>query len=308
MSIFEQGVPKDFKTPTDLPTDDTQHDRWQKANRSWWQSHPMRYDWLDDVGAEEFSREFYVEIDRRFFESVRAYMPWRRTPFDPLIDFEALAEQDVLEIGVGNGSHAQLLASHARSFTGIDLTDYAIESTSRRMECFGIDATVKQMDAEHLEFPDDSFDFVWSWGVIHHSADTSKIISEINRVLRPGGRCVTMVYHRSLWFYYIYRGLIPGIFTGKFFQGKSLSHVVQTSGTDGAIARYYGISDWRALVSQYMEVDDVIIYGQQNELLPIPGSNLKERICSLLPDWLGRFFLTTCKQGSFLVSSQHKKA
>ena len=195
MSIFDRGMPSDISAPTQLPTDEKQHDRWQEANRSWWQSNPMRYDWLGDNPAEEFSREFYEEVDRRFYQSVRAYMPWKKLPFDPVIDFESLTNQDVLEIGVGSGSHAQLLSSNAKSFTGIDLTDYAVESTNRRLNCFGIDATVKQMDAEHLEFPDESFDFVWSWGVIHHSADTRQILSEIQRVLKPGGRCVTMVYH-----------------------------------------------------------------------------------------------------------------
>ncbi|MBK7629849.1 MAG: class I SAM-dependent methyltransferase [Ignavibacteriales bacterium] len=43
-----------------------------------------------------------------------------------MIDFESLKNKKVLEIGVGNGSHAALLAKYAKDFTGIDLTDYAI--------------------------------------------------------------------------------------------------------------------------------------------------------------------------------------
>jgi ubiquinone/menaquinone biosynthesis C-methylase UbiE len=232
-------------------------------------------------------------------------MPWSETPFDPLVDLAGLADKDVLEIGVGNGSHAQILSSHARTFTGIDLTDYAVESTSRRLECFDLDAKVLRMDAEHLEFPDQSFDLVWSWGVIHHSADTRQILSEIQRVLRPGGRCITMVYHRSLWFYYLYRGLIPGILRGQFFKGKSFTQVVEGC-TDGAIARYYGIRDWSELVSEFLEVEKVVTYGQKNELLPLPGGRFKEGLASWIPDSLGRAFLTSCRQGSFLVSVQRK--
>src|SRR5206468_2314200 len=129
---------------------------------------------------------------------------------DPLIDFDQLQNKDVLEIGVGNGSHAALLARHSGSFTGIDLTDYAVESTSKRLKCFGLAGIVRQMDAEQMPFADRSFDFVWSWGVIHHSSDTRKILSEIARVLRPGGRAVTMVYHRNWWNYYLFGGLING--------------------------------------------------------------------------------------------------
>jgi len=91
-------------------------------------------------------------------------------------------------VGVGCGSHAQLLAPpRAGSYTGIDLTDYAVECTRRRFWAIGLDGRIQQMDAENMEFPDASFDFVWSWGVIHHSSDTRKALAEITRVLRPGG-------------------------------------------------------------------------------------------------------------------------
>ncbi|MBK7629848.1 MAG: class I SAM-dependent methyltransferase [Ignavibacteriales bacterium] len=56
-----------------------------------------------------------------------------------------------------------------------------------------------KMDAEALQFEDNSFDFVWSWGVIHHSSNTRKILEEIQRVLKPGGEAIIMVYHRSIW-------------------------------------------------------------------------------------------------------------
>jgi SAM-dependent methyltransferase len=113
----------------------------------------MRYDFTDQISMPEFSRGFYEEIDRRFFQDANDYMPWTNIPFDPLIDFEALRRQDVLEIGVGNGSHAALLASHAKSFTGIDLTDYAVKSTSERLKCFRLSGRILQMDAEQMSSP-----------------------------------------------------------------------------------------------------------------------------------------------------------
>ena len=134
----------------------------------------MRYDWGNKIPAKEFTREFYEEIDRRHFADAAHYSPPRQKPFDELIPFNALPECDVLEIGVGNGSHAQLIAPHSRSYTGIDLTQYAVESTSRRLQIFGINGRIMQMDAERMQFPDASFDFIWTWGVIHHSSNRSE--------------------------------------------------------------------------------------------------------------------------------------
>ncbi len=298
----DKNVPMDFSGPTMVPGNAERREVWQELNRTWWQSHPMRYDWKESIAHPEFSKEFYEEIDRRFFSNVREYMPWKNIPFDPLIDFDRLRDQDVLEIGVGSGSHAGLLARHARTFTGIDLTDYAAESTSRRLKCFGLAGTVLQMDAEEMSFADDSFDFVWSWGVIHHSSDTRRILSEIARVLRPGGRAVTMVYHRNAWNYYLIGGLIYGILRGGFFKTRSLHKTMQLQ-TDGAIARYYSAAEWRALVTEYFAVDAVLVYGSKLELLPLPGGSLKRVVSDMLPCRLARFFTNTCRWGSFLVST-----
>lgn len=302
MECSNKNVPEGFTGPTTLPESPEQQKLWQESNRTWWQRHPMRYDWKQDIGYTEFSKEFYEEIDRRFFSNVHEYMPWTKMPFDPLIDFDRLRDRDVLEIGVGSGSHAALLARNAKSFTGIDLTDYAIKSTSERLKCFGLTGNVLQMDAEEMSFADDSFDFVWSWGVIDHSSDTRKALAEIARVLRPRGRAVIMVYHRSVWNYYLIGGLIHGVLRGGLFRTKSLHKTVQSQ-TDGAIARYYSVPEWRTLVAEYFDVDTIQVYGSKLELLPIPAGKLKRLAGEVIPLGVARFITNTCGWGSFLVSS-----
>ncbi len=296
-----------FDKPTDLPKDHAQHQQWQEQNRHWWEKHPMRYDWNDPVGFEEFSTEFFQEIDRRFFSVVREYMPWKKIPFDPLIDFGSLNQRDVLEIGVGNGSHAQLLAQHAKSYTGIDITSYAVKSTSERMKHVGLDkAKIIRMDAENMEFSDDSFDYIWTWGVIDHSANTQRIVEEMARVLRPSGRAVTMVYHRSWWNYYIIGGIFLGIFRAGLFRTGSLHKTVQES-TDGAFSRYYTPREWRNLVSSSFDARRIQVYGAKAELLPIPGGKFKSALMRAMPDSLCRFLTNHCGMGSFLVSILQSK-
>lgn len=265
----------------------------------------MRYDWRSGIGAEEFSKEFFREIDGRFFSDARVYMPWRSIPFDALIDFESLADLDVLEIGVGNGSHAQLLAKHARTFTGIDLTDYAVESTTARMKQFGLKAKIVRMDAEELKFPDNAFDFIWTWGVIHHSSNTRRILEEMHRVLRPGGSATVMVYFRSFWIYYMVGGFFHGILMGDLLKTRSLHDTVQRW-TDGAMARFYSVKEWTNLVGDLFRVSDVGVFGSKAEIVPLPGGKVKNVVMSLFPDSLSRFVSNTCRQGMFLVSTLHK--
>ena len=307
MSNVKGRGPKGFANPTALPETSEQARHWQEANRSWWENHPMRYDWKEKITFPEFTKEFYVEIDRRFFSNVWEYMPWNKQSFDYLIDFDSLFDKDVLEIGAGNGSHAQLLARYARSFTGIDITDYAVRSTSERMRYFGLEATILRMDAEEMQFADNTFDFIWAWGVIHHSSNTRRVLQEMHRVLKPGGQAITMVYHRNLWSYYIMCGLLRGVLQGDLLRTRSFHATVQQS-TDGAIARFYSLAEWESLVSTLFYVERIMVFGSKAELIPLPGSKVKKVLMRLIPNGLSRFLMNRCKMGSFLVSVLKKIA
>ena len=304
VSDLKERVPQGFDSPIALPRTAEQQREWQEANRAWWESHPMRYDFSKDLEAEEFSREFYREIDERFFADVKTFMPWREVPFDPLLDFASLGAQDVLEIGVGNGSHAQLISSAAKSYTGIDLTEYAVQSTKARLRQISGDrdsVNIVRMDAERMEFADESFDLIWSWGVIHHSANTRKIIEQMHRVLRPGGAAITMVYHRNFWNYCIFAGIFGGLLRGTFSLHQARQKMI-----DGAIARYYSIPEWQAMASDLFSVEDVRVFGSKSELIPLPDGKLKSSAKALLPDRFARLLTNRCKLGMFLVSTLKK--
>ena len=119
-----------------------------------------------------------------------------------------------MEIGVGMGAdHVEWAKSGPRSLTGIDLTPAGIEYTRQRLGVYGLSSRLEVGDAENLPFPDESFDIVYSWGVLHHSPDTARAIREVLRVLRPRGVARIMIYHKyslvgyMLWLRY---GLLRG--------------------------------------------------------------------------------------------------
>jgi SAM-dependent methyltransferase len=141
----------------------------------------------------------------------------RRYELEPFIPAFANAAEtrgrDVLEIGVGLGADHQLFAEAGSRLTGIDLTERAIDHVRRRFEAFGLRSDLRVANAERLQFPDQSFDLVYSWGVLHHTPDTPTAVREVARVLRPGGSARVMMYHKQsvvglmLWLRY---GLLPG--------------------------------------------------------------------------------------------------
>ena len=301
---MKDKLPEGFSSPTALPTEQGQSE-WQRENRAWWEAHPMRYDWKDRLGVAEFSREFYQEIDRRFFDDAAHYMPAGTRPFDVIVPFDRLPEWDVLEIGVGSGSHAQLLSPHCRTYTGIDLTDYAVTSTRTRLALFVLPGRVERIDAERMPFANEMFDYIWTWGVIHHSANTDQVLREMHRVLRPGGRATVMVYHRSALYTLVYAALLRGI-VGGGFRRHSLHELLQLN-TDGAIARFYRCREWRALVeARGFVVDDQRIMGQKSEVLLLPAGRVKDWLMMRVPDAATRLITNVCGQGSFLITTIRK--
>ena len=290
-----------FNAPSQLPAASEVADEWQRANKSWWERTPMRYDWREEIQAEEGSREYYEQLDQRFLGAVRQYLPWNERPFEQFVPYARLREMDVLEIGVGQGTHAQLIAPMCKSFTGIDLTQKASEATRRRLALFDIPARIEQMDAEHMTFATASFDFIWSWGVIHHSSNTQQVLREMARVLRPGGEACVMVYFRSPLQYYLFNGLGRGLFKREFWTVGNV-HRINQAATDGALARFFSKEEFEKVAEDLFECRELIVTGQKADALPLPHGAVKDSLLRHAPDGMTRFMTDTLRMGTFLVA------
>ncbi|WP_158699528.1 class I SAM-dependent methyltransferase [Magnetospirillum gryphiswaldense] len=127
---------------------------------------------------------------------------------------DRLAGQEVLEIGPGGGAHSCLFKRHGASVTAIDITPQRAISTAFKLSLVkGGRGRAYNADAENLPFQDNSFDIVYSNGVLHHSEDTDKTIAEVFRVLKPGGKAILMLYARHsavFWGSIVPHGLVSG--------------------------------------------------------------------------------------------------
>jgi SAM-dependent methyltransferase len=109
-------------------------------------------------------------------------------------EFRLHKGERVLEIGCGTGCDLLQFAKHGAQAVGVDITPEHLRLARERI---GQLAEVREAEATRLPFPDGSFDYVYSHGVLHHIENPRRVVEEIFRVLKPGGRFNVQVY--ALW-------------------------------------------------------------------------------------------------------------
>lgn len=128
------------------------------------------------------------------------------------LDLIGFDKKKVLEIGLGQGADSMQIVKRGAMYYGIDLTEESVYRVKERFDFFNCEyKEIIQADARKIPFLDNTFDVVYSHGVIHHSPDIYKISKEIFRVLKPHGIAVVMLYHKNSFNYYISIGLIRRI-------------------------------------------------------------------------------------------------
>ncbi|MGZ8847922.1 MAG: class I SAM-dependent methyltransferase [Pyrinomonadaceae bacterium] len=267
--------------------------------REFWQAHPCGTKFSD---AEMGTREF--------FERVEQHRYTKESHILTAAEFAGAGGLKVLEIGCGLGTDGAQFAKAGAHYTGIDLTDASIELARKRFELFGLKGEFRVADAERLDFADDSFDLVYSHGVLHHTPDIDAAIREVHRVLKPGGQARVMLYHRDSYNYRVGirvlrragAGLLKsegGIKTVHWLTGEPIDslreHAKLANGnlspeeflsqsTDGAgnpLARAYSRIEARELFKNFREVE-LRVYFLNKRFIPLIGNLLPKSIESAL--------------------------
>jgi SAM-dependent methyltransferase len=270
--------------------------------RTFWQAHPCGTKFSD---AEIGTREFFERIEAHRYEK-----EWH---IPAAANFANTRGLRVLEIGCGLGTDGAQFTKAGADYTGVDLTNAAIELARERFELFGLTGKFQVADAENLDFPDESFDVVYSHGVLHHTPDIDAAVQELHRVLKPGGRAIVMLYHRGSYNYRIGirvlrragAGLLKtdtgikliNVLTGEPTEALqeraalmratngeiSADHLLNES-TDGAgnpLARVYSRREARRLFKDFSEVE-LRAYFLNKRFIPIVGNLLPRSIESAL--------------------------
>jgi ubiquinone/menaquinone biosynthesis C-methylase UbiE len=163
-------------------------------------------------GTEHTTQEKFTQA---YFQEIEEFRYSVEPEIFSFAQFTRYHGKKVLEVGVGAGTDFMQWVRAGAQAHGIDLTQEAIDNVEHRLHLEGLQAVdLKVADAEHLPYEDNSFDLVYSWGVIHHSPDTQRCLQEIIRVAKPGGTIKIMIYHRRSLFAF-YRWVLAALFKGK---------------------------------------------------------------------------------------------
>jgi 2-polyprenyl-3-methyl-5-hydroxy-6-metoxy-1,4-benzoquinol methylase len=158
--------------------------------RTYWDRRPcnIRHS-TRDIG----SREYFEEVEaRKYF--VEPHIPG-------FADFPRWRGKRVLEVGCGIGTDAVNFARNGAEYTGIELSKTSLDLAKRRFEVFGLTGDLREMDAERLAggFPPETFDLVYSFGVIHHTPQPRAVIENIRTVIHQDGELRLMLYAKRSW-------------------------------------------------------------------------------------------------------------
>jgi len=236
-----------------------------------------------------------------------AHLKHRYTLEPFILDFAKFSEAkglNVLEIGVGLGADHQMFAQAGARLYGIDLTERAIEHTRQRLACFKLESNLAVADAENLRFPENTFDIVYSWGVLHHSPNTARAFEEVCRVLKPGGAARIMIYHTysmvglMLWLRFGLLRLRP------FISMKDIySNYLESPGT-----KAYSITQAKELCHGFRQVNIQTVITHADLLESEVGQRYRGSLLSLIrkvwPRWFIRKFLPNA--GLFMLIEARK--
>jgi len=171
-------------------------EHYKRQAQAQWDRDPCGSHYVKDK-AVHGTLAWFKEAERYRHE---VYAPWMRE----VMEFDRHRGKEVLEIGGGMGTDLAQFAAAGSFVTDLDLSEGHLRLARENFRLRGLQGSFLHGDAESLPFPDSSFDVVYSNGVLHHIPDTQRVIEEIHRVLRPGGKAIIMVY--ALWsLHYWYR-------------------------------------------------------------------------------------------------------
>src|SRR5438445_201916 len=229
------------------------------------------------------TREFFDEVERHRYQE---YAPW----MPEVMGFDQFAGRRLLEVGCGMGTDLLQFARGGAQVVGIDLTPRSLEISRRHLSLYGETGDFANADCERLPFADESFDVVYSNGVLHHTPDTAGAVREIHRVLKPSGLARVMLYHRNSWNYWFEVILHRGLLRAQLLRGQSAEDIMArcvevSEGGGRPLVKVYSRRQALKLFSMFRDVKTEVEQLTRSEFHfvgPLIPDNLVRRLARVI--------------------------
>jgi len=159
--------------------------------RNYWNARPCN---IRHSVAEVGSEEYFNQVEARKY-MVEPHIPG-------FAEFDKWKGKKVLEVGCGLGTDATNFARAGADYTGVELSQSSMELAKKRFEVFGLKGRFFLGNGEELSrvIPEgETFDLIYSFGVIHHTPDPAQVIREIRKLMHPGSELRVMLYAKTSW-------------------------------------------------------------------------------------------------------------
>lgn len=154
--------------------------------QEFWNHHPCMGEWENESKQMDGVRKYRYDTH-----------PWLHKE---VAEFSRHTADLVLEIGCSQGCDmVEFLLAGVKGYIGIDLTINSLMIAKRRLEYYGLynhNVNLICADAENIPLIDCAVDYIYSYGVIHHSENTQSIIHSMGRVLKKSGSFTVMYYYK----------------------------------------------------------------------------------------------------------------
>lgn len=204
-----------------------------------------------------------------------------------IVKFENFAHKKVLEVGCGAGYDAALFCKNNAHYTGIDITPENIVRTTQHLTLYNLQGTIIEGDVETMTF-NKEFDFVYSFGVLHHTPHLEKALAAIYKALKDGGEAELIVYHKHSMFYWGHLFFGDWLLRGKWKKmsfNDRLAQIEYTTSSEKPLVRVYSSKNFCLLLQKAgFTIKKIRIRKLTREELPcLP---LISKLYRFIPDWL----------------------
>lgn len=265
-------------------------------SRTWWSLHSQDYVEPGETPhqgvcsnlSDEAFLGYLNDIDRSF-RAEAYFAQHRKEPlFSGLMPLKWLKGKRALEVGCGLGAHTEMLCRAGALVTAVDLSPTSVEVTRRRLRLKGLKGEVLEGDAESLPFPNETFDYIWSWGVIHHSPNTIACAREIVRVLRPSGQFGIMLYHRNSmynWINVIFRyGILHGKLRNMSVQELHNRYTDGKEQSGAPLSKYYSRQEIREELFPQLTITRQRCFEQKHAFTFLVPARWRRAVQKMIPD------------------------